>query len=214
MYRQQTSIPVLILLDLSASMGFGGASSRLLQFISATAYSAFRSGDPFGLFCCDEALRHDLSLPLRNYKSLPADLVERLFHHRPHGRNAHGLSKISAQLGRQRVLLFLVSDFHFPLEETASLLESLAAHDVAPIVIWDPREFQGLPDWGWVELRDAENGSRRRWFLRPSLKRRIEEGFLQRREQLRATCLAFGREPFFMADEFQGSQLTDYFYRS
>jgi uncharacterized protein (DUF58 family) len=50
-FRQRSSIPVFVLADVSASMGFEGATRKietLARFSAATAWSVFRHGDRFG----------------------------------------------------------------------------------------------------------------------------------------------------------------------
>ena len=60
------SIPVAIVADLSASMGFEGAQRKidvLADFIASLAWSAWRTGDSFGFVGCDDIVRDDWWLP-------------------------------------------------------------------------------------------------------------------------------------------------------
>ena len=115
-------------------------------------------------------------------------------------------------LGTRRALVFLVSDFHWPATLLESVLESLAYHDVVPVVLWDRREYDGLPRYGLVRLVDAETGRSRLLCMRPALKRRIQQAFDARRAQLQAVCARFGRLPLFMEDGFDAEQVSQYFY--
>ena len=64
--RQRTSVPVYLIADLSASMGFRGRVSKLdllADFTAALARSVYLSGDAFAFLGCDEKLREDFLLP-------------------------------------------------------------------------------------------------------------------------------------------------------
>lgn len=213
-FRQRVAIPVVVLADLSASMGFDSKMRLLADFAASAAYSAYRTGDPFGFFGCDTAVRPEWVVPLRWHKSLAEELVERLLAFRPQAANAGGLLEAAVQLGKRRALVFLISDFHFPLNDLEALLEALSPHDVVPVVLWDSAEYERLPTWGFAELTDPETGEQRRLFLRPALKERIRETFAARRETLARLCSRFGREPFFLVDRFDPDALTRYFFRA
>lgn len=213
-FRQRSAIPLFVVADLSASLGFRGTASKLENlalFTASAAYSAYRSGDTFGFIGCDEAIRWDLLLPLRFHKGAAPDLYDRLRVVTPTGRSAEALHQAVSHLGRQRALVFLVSDFHLPLERLDSLLGSLARHDVVPVVLWDSAEYQRLPPWGLVYVEDPETGERRRLFMRPALREKFREAFEQRREALVHLCTRRGREPFFVVDRFDADALTRYF---
>lgn len=214
-FRQRSSIPVYVLADLSASMGFGGPVNNkvasVAAFTAAAAFAAYRSGDPFGFFGCDEQVRRDLQLPLRWYKGLPCEFQQRLAGLKTLGSSAEGLRAVAPLLGRDRGLVFLVSDFHLGHDETAAILDSLVRHDVVPIIVWREAEFRDLPAWGWIDLEDPETREHRRLFMRPRLRERFVNRFLERRAELVDVCLRYGRKPFFLGDRLDVDALTDYF---
>jgi uncharacterized protein (DUF58 family) len=212
-FRQRAAVPVWVLADVSASMGFGGKLTRLAEFADAAAWSAWRTGDPFGCFVCDGAIRWDLSLPLRWHKGLAeGGWNARIEQFRPDAGRHEGLLEAAWQLGRRRSLVFLLSDFHWPEAELATLFDALAGHDVVPVVVWDEAEYAKLPGFGLAELLDPETGLRRRLFLRPALREKIAQCYAQRREQLTGLCSAQGRLPFFLSDRFDPEAMTRYFY--
>ncbi len=216
-FRQRSAIPVFVVADLSASMGFRGMADKLenlARFTASAAYSAYRTGDPFGFVGCDEGIRSDLLLPLRLHKSAAPDLYERLRGLSPAGRSAEALCQAAPHLGRQRALVFLVSDFHFPLDRLDTLLSSLTRHDVVPVVLWDSAEYERLPPRGLTCVEDPETGERRRLFMRPSLREKFRTAFEQRRTALIHLCIQRGREPFFVIDRFDAEALTRYFYQT
>jgi uncharacterized protein (DUF58 family) len=213
-FRQRSAIPVYVIADLSASMAFRGARNKhetLAWFSACAAYSAFRSGDPFGFIGCGERIIDpDFVIPLRWYKSIAEELWERLTKHIPRDRSAGGLLQTAPLIGRKKSLVFLVSDFHFPLAALSQLLEHLEVHDVVPVVLWDSLE-QDLPDRGIVRFSDPETGKSRVLILRPGLGARIRAAFRQRRDSITKLCAQFGREPFFVMDAFDPEELTHYF---
>jgi len=213
-FRQRSQIPVVVIADLSASMGYRGTGDKaatVAQFVASAAWSAFRQGDRFGFIAGDEHLHEALFLPTRLYKGGVPELVERLALVARQGRSAASLRQAAQHLGRQRALVFLVSDFHFPLQEAQALLASLARHDVVPVVVWDSAEYDQLPEWGLVLVEDPETGGRRRLFMRPALKARFRQRFGERRELLSDSFRRQGRPPFFLIDRFEADAMTRYF---
>lgn len=86
---------------------------------------------------------------------------------------------------KQRSLVLLLSDFHFPLPEITRMMDALLKHDFVPVVLWQERECDAFPDWGLLRLRDLESGQNRPLLMRPSLKAKIRRQFIERRQQLR-----------------------------
>jgi uncharacterized protein (DUF58 family) len=216
-FRQRSTIPVYVIADLSASMSYRGRADKmelLALFTASAAYSAYRSGDPFGFIGCNTAIDEETLLPLRWYKGIAWELLNRLRRLHPTGASAHGLHTAIDHLGRRRALIFLVSDFHFPLPEAASLLDSLSRHDVVPIIVWDRMEYRPLTNWGIIRLQDPETGQDRVLLMRPRLRARFQEAFAERRSALTHLCMQHGREPFFMIDAFDPDALTRYFFHA
>lgn len=217
-FRQRSSIPLYVVADLSASMGFRGQASKLAllaDFTAAVARSAMRIGDRFGFVGCDSEVRDDWRLPLRLHKDGAEDWCARLRTFKPRASQMQlGLEAAAGHLGRQKALVFLVSDFHYPPGFLVSVLDSLGRHDVVPVVLWDSAEYQRLPSWGLALVSDPETGRQRPLFMRPHLKARFYESFLQRKTELTDQCLQRGRPPFFLIDHFHADELTDYFLAS
>ena len=213
-FRQRSQISVWVLADLSASMGYHGKASkpeRLARFAAATAWSTFRHGDRFGFVGADTRVREELFVPLRLQKGGAPGLYDTLRNFTYQGADSDGLLAAVERLGRQRALIFLVSDFHFSLESLDRLLTALSRHDVVPIVLWDSAEYAALPAWGLALLEDPETGEQRRLFMRPQLKQKFLEHYAQRRDALSQCFRQRGRSPFFMADDFNADALTRYF---
>ncbi|MFN5746206.1 MAG: DUF58 domain-containing protein [Methylococcaceae bacterium] len=213
-YHPRSSIPVVVVADLSASMGYVGVSRKqqlLADFASAVAYSVEHHGDRFGFIGCDGRIRDDVGLPLRFHGNAAALLRDKLLAIRVGGDSHAGLMQVAQHLGRQRCLVFLVSDFHYPLADLDAMLRGLVRHDVVPVVLWDSAEFEILPKWGLILVEDPETGQQRRLLMRPWLRAQFKERFLTRREQLMRHCRHWGRSPFFIQNRFDADALTDYF---
>lgn len=211
-FRQRGIINVALIADLSASMAFGNKMQRLADFTHSAAYSAYRTGDNFCFYGCDSALRPEFYLPPRWYKGGTPELADQLRRFLPQAPDCLGISAIHDYLPQHRSLVFLISDFHFPLHTIARICDALVKHDVVPIVLWDSQEYDNLPQWGLVRLYDAETGHDRHLLMRPALKEKIKQHFLARRSRLQHLFMRYGRQPFFVSDQFQADRLTRYFY--
>lgn len=212
-FHERSSVVVYAVVDTSASMHFNGRSDKrqLLAEISACiAWSATRSGDAFALVACDDSLRHDLNTPPSFRPGVAEDVHARLGSMPLKARaNASALPLVAASLRHKRSLVFIISDFHLDETQLIQTLQSLAAHDVQPIVLWDSAEYASVPNWGWARVRDMETGAERALFLRPSLRRKISATYAAHKSRLIALCQNNGcRHPFFVQDKFHAEQLT------
>lgn len=214
-YRQKSSIPLVVLADLSASMGFKGVLDKrqlLARLVASAAWSASRQGDPFGFVACDDGVRSDLQVPVRFHKSGVMDLYDRLLSTPFHSSSATGLLNAIEHLPRRKSLILLVSDFHYPIETVRSLLDTLAHHDVVPIVLWDEAEMRDLPQKGLMLFRDPETGKMRRFLMRPKLIQAIRQYYSDRRAALTLLFRNAGRRPLFCGPDFSMDELTRYFF--
>ena len=162
-YVEERDLTVLLLLDLSASQGFGSrylTKRELMAEIAALlSFAAVKNNDRVGALLFTDRLEryhaprkgvdHALAIT-RDALSLDAagkgtDLALAL-------RSAAGLLK-------QRSVVFVLSDFLDAGYEKA--LKTLnKRHDVVAIPVSDPRERE-IPPAGLVRLRDAETGETR-----------------------------------------------------
>ncbi len=208
----QTSItPVMILADLSASMNVGDKPKLLARISASIAYSARRTGDPCGFIGISEGDRPQLYHPLRHHRILGLTLARRIgaFPFRGSGFSA-GI-KPAPWLGHRQTLVFLLSDFHFPLATLESLLAQLHAHDVVPVVLWLREEWIPPRRWGLAHIEDPETKARHLLWLHPRSGGYLAEAFEKRRSQITEMCRRHGRPPFFVEDTFQPDALSRYF---
>ena len=214
-FSQRLSIPVVLVADLSASMGFEGRRRKLdvlADLTDSLAWSAWRTGDSFGFVGCDTTVRPEwLQLPTRS-RAVGAPLAARLRSLQPEGPAATALAQAHRHLGRQRALVFLVSDFHLPLPDIERTLGSLAQHSLVPVVLWDPLEFGLGERQGLAQLRDPETGQRRLVWWRPALRARWLAAHEARREALLQLFRRKRLKPLFIEQGFDADDVTRHFH--
>jgi hypothetical protein len=226
---ERKSVPVYAVADLSASMAFEGERRKLdvlADFTEALAWSAWRTGDAFGFVGCDETVRRDWLLPLVRSQGAGAAFGRRLRSFTPTGRGAEGLGQAHRLLRRERSLVFLLSDFHLPLQALDSVLGSLAHHDLVPVLLWDRAEFAeprtgassgglggngGVGRLAWVV--DAETGRRRLIWLRAAVRQRWQAQLQARRTALDALFRRHRLRPLYLLDGFDANAVTAHFHQ-
>lgn len=211
---QNTATPVVILLDMSASMGFRGARDRYVEareLLVTLARSAWRNGDPFGVLAAAETPLRELELPVRINRGAAEWVARQYGAHRPRGRSARGLADVLPRLPSRRSLVFLVSDFAWPDGQLAALLDGLARHEVVPVALWDRHECEVLPASGLASLRDVETGALRFVWFRRGLLARIRDAHAAREAKLRTACARWGISPCILRDGFDAATLTRHF---
>jgi hypothetical protein len=213
LYEQRSAIPVYAVMDLSGSMAYRGEHPKmavLADFIEGLAASAYRSGDTLALVAAAEQVCPEFCLPLSRRPGPAFRLAGRLRRFRPRGAGCRGLGLAARLLPERRCLVFVLSDFHFPLSFLRELMGGLVRHEVVPVVLWDQGET--LPGaQGFARLVDPEGGGSRLLLLRPALRQRLAENVRQRRERLAALFRQCGREPLFLTDGFDADRVTRYF---
>lgn len=212
---ERRSIPVTMVADLSASMGFEGAIPKLqvlADFAESLSWSAWRNADSFGFVGCDAQVREEFLQPQTRARGAAMQIAGRLRSLRPEGRSAQGLLEAHRHLSRQRSLVFLLSDFHLPPELIEQVLDSLAVHDVVPVVLWDRNEFALTAARGLARVIDPESGHRRLLWWRPALRQRWLARQEVRREALLKLFQARRLGPLFLEDGFDADAVTRHFY--
>lgn len=211
---QRLAAPVAVLADLSASMAFAGPPSRmqvLADFSASLAHSAWRAGDRFVFVGAGEQVRADFTLPPTRQHGAGLALAERLRGLVPVGVSARGLLDAASHLPRQRTLVFVLSDFHWPLADVATLLATLSAHQVVPVVLWGAQEFELSAKFGLAHVLEPESGARRWLWWREALRTRWREAQAARRCALWQLFRSQRREPLLMTGAFDADAVTRYF---
>ncbi len=213
-YRQRASVRIYVVADLSASLGFRGQGDRieaLASLVSALGFSAGRAGDAFAFIGCDVNVRRELLLPPTRMSGAYLDLAARLRDFIPRGHGSEGLLEAIPLIGNRRALVFLVSDFHFPLALLESILARAARHQVVPVVLEDSRESEPAPRVGLVRVLDPETGEERTLLMRPSLRHRLRAQAEQRKTAVFDCLAAHGAPPLVLTDRFDVDRVNRYF---
>lgn len=212
-YRQRGSIPVTVLLDVSASVpaAAGGSLDLPADFVAALGHAAARAGDTFAVVAADERVRRELLLPATRRRGAGPAHAEVLRRFHATGTGARALLDAVAYMPRNRGLVFVLSDFHFPLDHVRRLLITLQQHQVVPVPIWSPRERE-LPRFGLVQLADAEGEGERLLLMRPGLRARVRARIDAHREQVLGVCARAGCRPLMLGEDFDAQAVTRYFY--
>src|SRR5262249_23522249 len=150
--------------DVSASMSFGSPRRKLeiaADFIEALGQSAFRVGDAFGMLAFDGRERRDLMVPATLSRGIGETMAGLL---RTRGStpgssdgaaaSGAGLREAVQHLTGRHGLVFLVSDFHWPLADVSPVLDVLVQSFIVPMVIWDSAEIEPPARNGLARLRD------------------------------------------------------------
>jgi hypothetical protein len=211
LHSQRLSIPVAVVADLSASIGVARKQAVLADLVESLAWSAWRTGDSFGFVGCDTAVRHDLLLPQTRARGAGTALAASLRALPLNGRSAQALLQAQAHLTQRRALVFLVSDFHLPLADVAAVLASLSHHEVLPVVLWQPQEFDLGAPRGLADMAEPESGQRRWLWWRPALRERWQAAARERRAALVKLFRAQRLSPLFIEGAFDADAVTRHF---
>lgn len=217
LFRQPAVVPVVVVVDVSRSMDYRGATHRqalAADLAEAVAHAAWRIGDPFALIACDRRVRHELTLPSCRSAAGARAAIARLRAHVPDGDDNSALLGLAPLLPRRRSLVFLLTDAHMPYERLARVLAGLVHHDVVTVVLGDSREQRASARWGIARLRDLESGEERLLLQRPALAETFAQARGERRERLRRIAMRYGRPPLFIDDRIDPMQFNRYFMQT
>lgn len=209
-----TAFKVIVLLDLSASMGYRGTVNRMhvaAGISQQLAISAYRSSDAFGLYAANEKPIKNATLPPRVNKSAWLWVHQHLAKLKPSGKSVAGLLNLVPTLPQRRSLIFVVSDFRWPAGQYRQLLKSLNHHDVIPMVLQDPAETTALPKRGIASVQDMETGQTQFIWMRPSLKAKLMKQQQSQWDELSEISHRYGVQPFAVNGAFNPAKLNQYF---
>ena len=214
--RERVAMTVRLLVDVSASMRFGapGKMEVVAAFVRALGHSAFRVGDALGMAAFDSAERPDLRIPGWRHRGMGDLLADMLLAAQGGAGGIEGLREAALLLGGRSGIVFLVSDFHWPLADLPEVLDLLAPAYVVPLVVWDAAEVEPPARDGWALLADAESGRSRSFWLRPALRTRWREAVARRRAELDDVFGARGLRPFYLQGGFDAEALGQHLFEA
>lgn len=161
-FEEERELTVMLVVDVSRSGDFGTAEQMkgeiAVELCALLAFSAIKNNDKVGLIIFSD--RIEKFVPPRKGRGHVLRVLRELLYHEPEGTG----TDIGEALGyltrviRRRAVVFVVSDF-FGEDYRKPLSVAGRRHDVVAVRVADPREHD-LPAMGFVELEDAETGSR------------------------------------------------------
>ena len=127
---------------------------------------------------------------------------------------ANGLEDAASRLAGQQALVFLVSDFHWPLSHLNAALDLMSHATVIPIVVWDDAETNPPSESILASLSDMESSARRTLWLRPKLRDDWRRCVERRRAEIDEFFHARTLRPFYMEGVFDADALSRYFFEA
>lgn len=216
-HLQRAAIPVQVIVDVSASMHFGTRQTKLqvaADFVEALGHSAFRVGDQLGMLAFDSHARDDLFMPARYGRGVAnvlATMLRESTSDTAASGSLAGLHRAASTLAGRQALVFLVSDFHWPLVELPAALDLLVHACVVPMVVWDRAEIAPPGGGPLLAVSDAESGGRRTLWLRDSIRERWSGAVVKRRAELANLFGKRGMQPFYVENAFDPEAMSRYF---
>lgn len=160
-FTEERELTVLLVVDQSGSARFGVPRTKAevgTEVAAVLALAAARQNDRVGaLFFTDRVER---VVPPGKGRRHALRVIRDILAFTPRGKRTDlaGALTYAARLLPHRAIVVVLSDFAATGWERP--LRRLAArHEVVAVTVDDPRE-QALPDAGWIELEDQENGRR------------------------------------------------------
>ena len=183
-YVEERELTVMLLVDLSASEGFGSrqASKREIaaEAASLLAFCAIRNNDKVGLLLFTD--RVELFVPPRKGRTHTLRLIREILFFEPESRatSLHGALTFLNRVTTRRAVVFLFSDFQDAGYERPLAIAS-RRHDLIAVPMEDPGDLE-LPNVGIISAVDPETGRR---FQVNSADRRVRAAFSQAAEAQR-----------------------------
>lgn len=215
--RQRVGISIYAIVDVSASMAFGEPRSKLevaADFLESLGSSVFHAGDRLGMMAFDAKAREDLFLPAMATRGAGELMARMLRRAQGGGGGIEGLEDTIPRLGARPSLVFIVSDFHWPLGRLGAMVDLLSPALVVPVVVWNSAEVEPPVRNALAFLSDSETRSRRTVWLRPGYRNKWRDAVAQRRAQLDQLFVAHATRPFYVVDHFDAEAMSKYFLES
>ncbi len=173
-FREERELTIMLLVDLSASGGFGSTheSKRELaaEIASVLAFSATRNNDKVGLLLFTDEV--ETFIPPKKGRQHILRVIREILFFEPKGKGTNIVEALETanRMLKRKAIMFLLTDFlqgpdgRLPdpgdrrgdaVFRTLRLTNK--RHDLTCITLTDPREVE-LPDVGVLTLEDSETG--------------------------------------------------------
>ncbi len=213
-YRQTSSVEVVILADLSASMAVRRGVRKLdmlADFTELLARSVFRNGDSFAFYGCAARILDEFVSPPGRRADGGLAIANKLHAFDARSQSADGLANAASLLTARRKLVFLVSDFFLEPQLLSHTLDALARHAVVPVLLQDSTEISQVPAFGLFTLADVETGAVQTCFMRPSMRARFRDAYKRKSAQLHEICDTRGHALLTATDRIVADDISRHF---
>ena len=209
-FEEERNLTVHIIMDASASMGFGKPVSKFdyaAMLGVGFAYLAMRDNEKFQFSTFAEGI--DVFQPRRGMSQL-ASMVFHL-----NSTKTKGYSKLlEAMIQYKKVvgsrsMLVLISDFLIDANEVIEALYNLGDHEIKVVQILDPIEKE-LKYQGDFKLIDSETQSKLRTYISPRLRVQYQQMLDNHAARIEETCNRLGIHFFQLTTN---TPIFDAFYR-
>jgi uncharacterized protein (DUF58 family) len=159
-FREERELSVMLLVDASASLGFGTAGQRkqmtAAELGAILAISAITNNDRVGLVMFTDKV--ELYVPPKRGRKHVLRVITQILSYQGNATTTNLSEPLEfvSKVARRRAIVFLISDF---LDEGFEHALNVTAkrHDLVPIVLSDPME-EKLPNIGLATFQDPETG--------------------------------------------------------
>ncbi|MBL7054127.1 DUF58 domain-containing protein [Candidatus Woesearchaeota archaeon] len=209
-YEEERNLTVHIIIDSSASMGFGRPMSKF-DYASMIgvgfAYLAMKENERFQFSTFSEKL--DVSPPKRGMSQL-ANMVQHLNDLKTEGHsNIQESIRQYKKLVGGRALLVFISDFLIDINEVREAMYLLGDHEIKVIQVLD-RVEKDLKMQGDFKLEDSETKEKVRTFISPRLRTVYQNMLDDHTAKVQETCNKLGIKFFQITTD---TPIFDAFYR-
>jgi uncharacterized protein (DUF58 family) len=182
-FVEERELTVMLLVDISGSVEFGSSKQRKREIIAEIgailAFSAIRNNDRVGLVIFTDDVQKYIP-PKKGRKHVLRIVTEILNQPAAEGGTDIGAAlEFTSKVQRRQSVVFILSDFMDQSYERG-LKISAKRHDVVPLVVQDPLEWELPKVSGLLPVRDLESGDIR--WLDPGSKRQREAFHESRRK--------------------------------
>jgi len=191
-FEEERNLTAHIIMDASASMGFGRPLSKFdyaAMLGVGFAYLAMRENEKFQFSTFSESL--EVFQPRRGMSHL-ASMVFHLNNTKTQGysRLLNAMAQYKKIVG-SRSMLVLVSDFLMDIDEVTEALYTLGDHEIKVIQVLDPIE-KDLKYSGDFKLIDSESKSLLRTYVSPRLRVQYQQMLDNHTARIEETCNKLG----------------------
>ncbi|MGA7143830.1 MAG: DUF58 domain-containing protein [Desulfobacterales bacterium] len=161
LYREERELVVMLLVDMSASGGFGTGDSlkteKAVEVAAVLAFNAIRNNDKVGAILFTDTV--EKYIPPKKGSSHVWRVIRAIFTFDPRGKGTDIQTAVSylGRVCRKRTISFLISDF-LSGNYLKRLKVTAKKHELIGVMISDPGEFF-LPEAGMIFIEDLETGN-------------------------------------------------------